>query len=168
MQGFQTSVHDQSPGLPYGILRRLPSFFTSKRLLYLLAATVLGVAAIALLTSKTAGVSTPQSKTRQFLVGAPQSDNPAAPESPSSATPATTDTTLSTTNDGSTSASLNVNGRNIPLPADGTTHQTTIDGNGSHTTVSSTSNQSSVTNSSVSSISVQVNSNGSSTGASDQ
>lgn len=167
MQGFHASVHDHSRGLSHIVLRRLRVFSAPPFLAYLLGAILLTIAAVVLLTHRTANNS-PQSQGRQMLLNASPASSPAAPRTAASVPSTAHSTFSSTASDGSATTRLNVNGQNIPVPADGASHQTTINNGTTHTTVNTSRNQASNTNSSTSNISVHVQSDQSSEGGDTQ
>jgi hypothetical protein len=163
----------QSHGFFAATMRRVASLITFKRLSISVAGTFAFVgAAAALNASGAVGSNTGVKTTDDLHTAAQQSessvDQPAAtPATPSedSGNSSTNSTSFSaTTTNGKTDVNLNVNGKDIPVSNNSSTHQVITNSDGSQTTVNMSSNVSSngtASNTSISSFSLNVNSSSS-------
>lgn len=171
MQESQFSVHNQSAGVLAGALHHIRSVFTPRRLGYTLAGAFVFAGAAVVMNSGTASHHAVESKNDGFDAQtsssnqASQSNNDRTITSSPSST--STDFSSSTSSDGTTNTSLNVNGQDIDVPSNGSTHHTVTNSDGSQTTVDvsgDSTSQSSSSNTSHSNFSLNVHSKSSSGG----
>lgn len=164
-------THTGQPSFFSTVLQQTHSLFTAKRVGYTVAGAFAFVGTAAALSFATSSelptnspgkqhltvqnVPTPQPS--QSTTNSPAEDsNSAAPSAPGSAS-----------NQSNNDIDVNVNGQDIPVPENGTTHRTVTSSDGSHTSVDITSNSSSsgsAANKSTTSFNLDVTSDSSTTG----
>lgn len=160
MQSVSSTVQQQSASLFSSALSYARPFLTPKRVVYMLAGALICAGAITLIHAQAVshganGQNTPSITTRTTN-SSHTSSNPAGAHSSTQTT-----FTSNTAADGTTTTHLNVNGRDIAVPTNGSTSQTITDQSGTTTKVETSGNTSSDVSHSNSSINVNVHSSSS-------
>jgi hypothetical protein len=176
------STSNQSPRFSTEFFHRISSVITFRRVGLSVAGTFAFVGAAAALnttghvdnlgsqvnqhtTSTTAASENSASSSDQSSSSSASSSQNTAGQDGQSSGASTSTSFSSTTTNGQTSTQFTVNGKNIPVPANGSTQQTIVNADGSHTTISSSNvnaTQNSATNQSSSNITLNVTTNSSS------